>query len=646
MVAPFMSGPPAIQTESELVPLRVLARQFKDADAATAEIARLTGELALPKGSIHVVSDVHGEDVKLRHVINNASGTLRPLVESVFADRPAAERQELLSLLFYPAETLDQRLKGASANTKRELVLRVLRDLLAVLRTLASRTSLQRVTRLFPAEYSELLREMLHESFAARGPAYVGAIVGPLIAQDRESNFIRLVVRVVRNLTVSEVIVAGDLVDRGPRADRVIEYLRHQPNVSITWGNHDAAWMGAALGHDALIAHVLRISTRYRRLSQLEEGYGITMQPLEHLVRAVYSDDPASCFVPRGTGLRETLTMARMQKAAAVLQFKLEGQMIARHPEWELDHRRILRTVDLAKGTIAVDGREYPLRDTHFPTLDPSDPEALSKAEQQCLDRMRTSFLSSVLLWDHVRFLVARGSTWLRRDDHLVFHGCVPVDETGQFLSMKIDGISRKGRDLFDAIDTVVDRALNHRAPADLDLLWYLWSGPVSPLFGKDRITTLERDLIADEASHKETKNPYFKLINDRAFCERVLEEFGCARGGLIVNGHVPVKIDAGESPLKKGGNAITIDGAFSPAYGDHGYTLVLEADRTFLARHHHFESVEVAVRDGVDIIPTIATIREFNPPRLIADTEEGARIRAEIGLLSDLVAAYRHQRL
>jgi fructose-1,6-bisphosphatase-3 len=259
---------------------------------------------------------------------------------------------------------------------------------------------------------------------------------------------------------------------------------------------------------------------------------------------------------------------------------------------------------------------------------------------------MRASFLSSPLLWEHARFLVAKGSSWIHRDNHLIFHGCVPVDEGGQFLPLTIDGEPVSGRALFDAIDDVVARALNHRAPKDLDFLWYLWSGPLSPMFGKDRITTFERDLIADKSAHKETKNPYFTLIHDRAFCERVLEEFGCDRGGLIVNGHVPVRIDAGESPVKRGGNAITIDGAFSPAYGDHGYTLVLESDRTFLARHHHFESVQAAVRDGVDIIPTIATIREFERPRLVGDTEEGARIREDITLLTRLVDAYRHHRL
>ncbi len=626
--------------------LRALARQFTSADAALAEVARLNAELTLRKGAIHVLSDVHGEDAKLRHVINNASGTLRPLVESTFADRSAAERQELLTLLFYPAEMLERRLGERNADERRIFALRVLTDLLVVLRTLSGRTSMQRVTRLFPPEQAGLLREMLHESFAARDASYLRAMIEPLVAREGEANLIRVVVRVIRNLTVSEIIVAGDLVDRGPRADRVIEYLRHQPRVSITWGNHDLAWLGAALGSRALIAHVLRISLRYRRLSQLEEGYGITLQPLEHLVRTVYAEDKAENYVPKGAGLRETLTMARMQKAAAILQFKLEGQMIARNPAWKLDHRRLLRSIDLAKGTIAVDGATHALKDRYFPTIDPADPERLSAEEEQCIERLQQSFLTSQRFWEHARFFVEHGSSWLCRDNHLIFHGCVPVDDDGKFLALKIDGVERKGRALFDAIDGVVARALAQREQADLDLCWYLWSGPLSPMFGKDRITTLERDLIVDSTTHKETKNPYFKFIHEHAFCVRVLEEFGCDPGGLIVNGHVPVKIDAGESPLKRGGNAITIDGAFSQAYGDHGFTLVLDSQRTFLAKHHHFESVESAVRDGVDIIPTITTIREFAPPRLIGDTEEGLRIRADIALLEQLVEAYRHDRL
>jgi fructose-1,6-bisphosphatase-3 len=629
--------------ESERVALRPLALRFPHQDAAVSQIARLSAELTLPKGAVHVVSDVHGEDVKLRHIVNNASGTLRPVVERLFGARMTRqELQDFLALVFYPRETLES-LEPELADPARRhrFARRVLEDLITMVRALAPRYTLERVDALLPADHADLLRELLHGP--PRDPEYLDAIIEPLVRQGRDRHLIRLVVRLVRDLAVSELVVAGDCVDRGPRADRVLEYLSRQPNVSVTWGNHDAAWMGACLGQEALIAHVLRISTRYRRLSQLEEGYGITLQPLEHLVRTVYREDPAEVFRPKGVGLRETETMARMQKAAAVMQWKLEGQTIARHPGWKMDHRRLLRELDLARGTIAVDGAVHPLRDRAFPTVDPAHPEELSPDERRCMDRMRQSFLSSPRLWDHVRFLADRGSMWLRRDDHLVFHGCVPVDEEGRFLSFEVDGRPRAGLELFDALEAAVVRALDSRAPADLDLMWYLWNGPLSPLFGKDRITTLERDLIADPATHEETKNPYFRLIHEVPFCERVLREFGCdPERGLIVNGHVPVKIDEGESPLKRGGKAITIDGAFSEAYGDHGYTLVLDAEGTFLGRHHHFESVEAAVRDGVDIIPTTAVVRQWDRPRRVGDTERGAEIRAEIALLERLVMAYR----
>ncbi len=367
------------------------------------------------------------------------------------------------------------------------------------------------------------------------------------------------------------------------------------------------------------------------------------MQPLDHLARTVYADDPAECFLPRGDGLRDPRTMARMQKAAAIIQWKLEGQVIARNPDWNLEHRRLLRKLDPTARTIEIDGRSYSLKDAHFPTFDPANPEALSLDEMRCVDRMQRSFLASERLWQHMRFLVDRGSMWLRRDDHLIFHGCVPVGADASFLSLNVDGGPRAGRELFAALERVVVRSLETRTEKDLDLLWYLWNGPFSPLFGKDRITTLERDLIADPVSHTETKNPYFSLIHDASFCERVLREFGAdPERGLIVNGHVPVRLEDGESPLKRSGKAITIDGAFSQAYGDHGYTLVLQADRTFLALHHHFESVEAAVRDGVDIIPTTTPVREWDRPRRVADTEDGAELRADIELLEHLVVAYR----
>jgi fructose-1,6-bisphosphatase-3 len=339
--------------------------------------------------------------------------------------------------------------------------------------------------------------------------------------------------------------------------------------------------------------------------------------------------------------------MARMHKAAAIMQFKLEGKVIERNPQFGMNERRLLHRFDLGKGIVEVDGVPRRLRDTHFPTVDFNRPYELSPEERACLDRIRESFRASQKLFEHMQYLVRHGSMHVCRDDNLIFHGCVPVDDQGAYLSFPIDGQDYKGRELFEAIERVVVRSLDSRAEKDLDLLWYLWSGPRSPLFGKDRITTLENDLIEDKTCHVERKNPYFQLIHEVGFCEKVLAEFGAdPKRGLIVNGHVPVKIEEGESPLKKSGKAITIDGAFSAAYGDHGYTLVLEAGRTFLAKHHHFDSVESAVKDGVDIIPAILQVRHFDPPRRVANTEHGTRVKSEIELLQRLLLAYRTNKL
>jgi fructose-1,6-bisphosphatase-3 len=628
---------------SELALLRPLARQFPTVELALAEIARLEGELTLPRAAIHVVSDVHGEFKKLRHILNNGSGTLRPVVEGLFAGRlDDGEIRELLTLLFYPRETLERLAPELDSTEElRRFCRRTARRLGEVIRALGRGRTRERLHRDDPAAFRTLFAELLSEPSPAR-EAYVDAMIDSFVAHGYGTEVVRRAARVARNLAVDELIVAGDCYDRGPRADRVVEAVRRHPNVAFVWGNHDAAWLGACLGQPALIGHVLRVSIRYRRLSQLEEGYGITLQPLEHLVREVYADDPAERFRPRGEGLREVETLSRMQKAAAILQFKLEGQTIARNPEMELEHRRLLHRIDRDGGTIEIDGRRHPLADRSFPTIDPADPYALSPEEQACLDRIRASFLASPVLWEHMTFLGERGSMWLRRDDHLIFHGCVPVDDAGSFLSFPVDGVERRGRALFEAFDEVIARALSERREKDLDLLWYLWCGPRSPLFGKDRITTLERDLVADAGTHVETKNPYFKQIHEADFCGRVLAEFGVSADGMIVNGHVPVKIEKGESPLKRSGHAITIDGAFSEAYGDHGYTLLIEPDRTALAMHHHFESVEAAVRDGVDIIPTVTTVREYDRPRRVATGERGEEIRAEIALLERLVDSYR----
>jgi fructose-1,6-bisphosphatase III len=638
-----------VAAENERAMLRLLSRDFPTVDAAIAEIARLSAVLTLPKAAIHVISDIHGEDKKLRHVINNASGTLRPLLESMFAHRMSAkEFGDFVTLCFYPAETVEYLAKTLTdRDDLHKFAVKTIGLQFELLRVLVAKYSLKRALRVFPADYRDLLVELLDVPTTDRGPCFLHAIVNELIDNHRALHLIHISARLVRNLAVYELIIGGDCWDRGPRGDRVVDYLTHQPNVSMIWGNHDMAWLGAALGHDALICTVIRISLRYRRIGQIDEGYSIPLTPLEHIARIYYGDDPAKFFMPKASGMRSNDLVARMQKAIAVIQFKLEGQMIERNPEWKLDHRRLLHRIDYAKGTIEIDGQTYELRDKNLPTIDPADPYKLTDEEQLCMDRLRNSFLLSSKLRQHTQFLVGRGSMYLIRDNHLIFHGCVSCDEKGDFLPMTIDGHDYAGRELFREIEKVVIRALDRRQEKDLDLLWYLWSGPRSPLFGKDRIATLERDFIADKTPHHEEKDPYFNLIHEAWFCDKVLAEFGVeAKDGLIVNGHVPVKIEKGESPMKRSGKAITIDGAFSEAYGDIGYTLVLEADKTLLATHHHFESVEAAIRDGVDIVPEVTTIRKWDKPRVMRDTERGRELSAQIAMLKRLVSAYQSNSL
>ncbi|HEY2385195.1 MAG TPA: fructose-bisphosphatase class III [Terriglobia bacterium] len=628
-----------------LILLQALAAQYPTIDSALSEAAALRAALSLPKGVIHVVSDVHGEYKKLRHVINNASGSLRPLVESVFAGKlTETELRELLAVLYYPQELMQHLGPELSdPRSRRDWVLKTLRRQFAIVRELARRYRRNRVLALMPEAHREFFETLLNESIAG-GQAYIDAMMETLAAHGRDLSAVRAASRLVRNLSISEIIVAGDLGDRGPRLDMVIEYLMQQPDVSFTWGNHDVSWMGACLGQEALIATVLRISLRYRRLSQLEEGYGLIVSPLEKLARTVYADDPAERFQARGAGLRDDLLMARMQKAAAIMQFKLEGQTSLRHPEWEMDHARLLHRINPAAGTVDIDGKTYAMRDTRLPTLDPGDPYALSPEERACMDRLRQSFVTSRRLWEQLSFVAKRGAMWLVRDHTLIFHGCVPVDAKGDFLSLNIDGTECAGRKLFTALESIVRRAFRKGASTvggDADWFWYLWNGARSPMFGKDRMTTLETYFVEDKDTHVETKNPYFQFIHDADFCRRIAAEMGVEQDALIVNGHVPVKVERGEDPVKRGGNAVTIDGAFSEAYGDRGYTLILAPERIALAEHHHFDSIEGAITAGADIVPKVTTVRAYPHPRRIADTEEGEAMRRRIGALEQLIRAY-----
>ncbi|MBV8760384.1 MAG: fructose-bisphosphatase class III [Deltaproteobacteria bacterium] len=603
--------------------LKTLAKRYPNVDAVLAELSNLEAVLTLPRPRVHIVSDVHGEHVKLRQVIANASGSLRPLVERVSKD------PDLLALIYRPRETWLRVSPGAD---RRVLLQRFVPPLIAVMRTLASRYTLKWVDKIIPDPFDTAVREMLFAPELKRSADYIDGLVAPFLRHDRDLDLVRMLSHVIRNLAVAELVVAGDLGDRGPRIDKVIELLQAQPHLAIAFGNHDADWMAACLGHPAAIATVVRLSLRYQRLEQLEEGYGISLEPLRELARDAYGNDPAECFATKGDSTPE---LARMQKAAVILQLKLEGQLFQRRTEWNLTHRALLHRIDPAAGTIVLDGKMHPLRDTRFPTVDWADPYKLSPAEQACFDSLQRSFLDSYLLWQHMQFIASKGRMWLRRDRCAIFHGCIPVDERGEFLPMTIDGAPRAGRAMFEAFDVVVHRAFRTRAIDDVDLVFYLWTGPLSPCFGKDKMATFETYFLADKATQEETKNPYFKLLDDAAFCAKVLREFGVdPERGYIVNGHVPVKLEKGETPVKKSGRAITIDGAFAAAYGDKGFSLVLGADRIYLAQHHHLD-------EGGDIVPTVSDVEVYDRPRLVAETEAGEELRAEIAALEQLVTAF-----
>ena len=607
----------------ELLHLRTLAKRYPNQAAALNELANLQAVLVLPKPTVHVVSDVHGEYEKLRQVIANASGSMRPLVERVLG---AADAEQLLPIIYRPRDAYPPR-RGELA--------KIVANAAKVLRALARRYTLKHVERVIPDPFDPMFREILFRDEVGRSGEFFDRMLAPFVKHERDVELVRTIAHVIRNLAVGELVVAGDLGDRGPRIDRVIDTLMQQPNVAFTWGNHDGDWMAACLGHPAAIATVVRLSLRYQRRAQLEEGYGISLAPLEQLARTAYADDPAARFGVKGEPAPDPLLVARMHKAIAILQFKLEGALFRRRADWQLEHRALLHRIDPAAGTVTIDGKAYPLGDTQLPTIDWKDPYALSPDEQRCFDELASSFTESPALWRHMTFVASHGKMWLRRDRCAIFHGCVPVDAQGEPLALTVDGAPRRGRDMFDAFERVVQRAFLRRGADDIDMTFYLWTGPLSPCFGKDRMATFETYFIDDKATHEEKKNPYFALLADRAFCAKILREFGVdAERGYIINGHVPVKLDAGEKPIKASGRAITIDGAFAAAYGDKGFSLVLDAERMWLAQHHH-------LAPGTDIIPTVSDVEVYAAPRTVGDTEIGDDIRAEIAALEELVSAF-----
>ncbi len=646
----------------ELKYLRLLAERFPTVAAVSTEIINLSAILCLPKGTEHMISDIHGEYGAFLHMLKNASGVVREKIDNLFRDSvPAAERDQLATLIYYPREKLE--LVHESEPDMDAWYERTLPRLVEVCRYSAAKYTRSKVRKALPKGFEYIIDELLHAADTDSKQRYQKTIMETIVGIGRADAFIVAVCELISRLTIDRLHIVGDIYDRGPGAHIVMDALEHYHDVDFQWGNHDMLWMGAAAGCDALIATAIINSLKYGNIDTLEEGYGISLSPLVAFALSAYRDDPCLRFMPKildadnAGGPQDPDVAAKVHKAMAVILFKLEGDIIRRNPQFGMDGRLLMDKVDFEQGTVAIGGQVWALADTSFPTVLPSDPFALSVTEQDIVSKLRRAFLHSGKLQEHVRFLLSRGGMYLCCNQLLLFHGCVPVDEQGAFIPVSMPGGMFAGRAYLDEADALVRKAFapEHARTAErqqaLDFMYYLWCGPNSPLFGKDQMTTFERYFIADKGAHTEHKSTYFKFAEEGWFADRLFSEFGLdpARAH-VVNGHVPVKIKKGESPVKAGGKLLVIDGGMSKAYqsetGIAGYTLIYSSNELALSCHDPFVTVEEAVRNEVDIHSTQTVVESFDRRMLVADTDRGAELKEQIRDLKRLLDAYRDGRI
>lgn len=646
-------------TATELKFLGLLAQKFPTVAEAATEIINLEAILNLPKGTEHFLTDLHGEAEAFRHVLKNASGVIRQKVDEIFGNTMReAEKNALCTLIYYPEQKL--RLVKKTETDIDDWYRITLNQLVEVCRTVSTKYTRSKVRKALPEDFSYIIEELLHESLSPSEPNkhdYFNGILRSIIEVDRADEFIVALCNVIQRLTIDRLHIVGDIFDRGPGPHLILETLCNYRHFDIQWGNHDILWMGAAAGNPASIANVLRLSARYANLDVLEDGYGINLLPLARFAMETYADDPCRAFqvveLQKGShSARDLRLLAQMHKAVAVLQFKLEGQLIRRHPEYDMDDRLLLGRIDFEHGTVDLYGRTYPLTDTSFPTVDPSDPFRLSAEEAELAASLQNSFMNCEKLQKHIRLLYTKGGLYLVLNSNLMYHASIPMNDDGTFREVTIDGRTYAGRALLDRIDRIARKAYFGKRSADdvrsaLDYMWYLWCGPCSPLFDKDRMTTFERYFVADKATHKETKGAYYRLMEDSATCSMILSAFGLDPAvSHIISGHIPVKSSKGESPVKAGGKLLMIDGGFSKAYqtetGIAGYTLIYNSHGLHLVQHQPFESSLRAIVEGRDIISTRIVV-ETPPRRLtVRDTTVGKELLVQIGDLKKLLAAFR----
>lgn len=639
--------------------LQLLKERYPTIQSACAEIISLESHKKLPKLTEHFMSDIHGEYESFLHILRNASGVIKDKIDIIFARTLAEkERDTLSTLIYYPEQKLD--LIKTEIEDIDDWYKITLYRLIEVCRLVASKYTRARIREMLPQTFGGLIDELLHADtdFGSDKEEYYSQSIRSIVELGQSDAFIVEIAHLIQNLAIGRLHIIGDIFDRGPRADIILDRLINYHSVDIQWGNHDVEWMGAAAGSLACIANVIAISTKYCNFDCIEDGYGINLRPLTVFALETYTDDPCTCFIPRNPNSvdiskHDEEFWAKLHKAISIIRFKLEGQIILKHPEFMMENHLMLDKIDYTNGTITIENKTYKLLDTNFPTIDPADPYKLTDAEEELMRSLRSSFMHSEKLQRHIRFIYSKGSMYLVYNNNLLYHGCIPMTKNGEFAEYEIDGCTVKGKKLLDRAEQIArvgyfGKAGQPETAYGQDFLWYLWCGVGSPVYGKNKMTSFERYFIAEEETWTEIKDPYYKQIRDPEICCKILREFGVDPDNFshIINGHVPVKIKKGESPIRAGGKLLVIDGGLSRAYqkqtGIAGYTLLFNSHGLLLSAHDAFESVKNAVTKDDDMYSSLDVI-ELAPARLlIENTDTGKKIQRKIDDLRALVDAFR----
>lgn len=634
--------------------LEQLAEVFPTIGKATTEIINLQSVLNLPKGTEHFLSDIHGEYEAFSHVLRNGSGAVRKKIDDVFGHTlGTAEKVALASLIYYPKERIEL-VKDTEPDMDNWYRVSLYR-LIEVCKVLSSKYTREKLRRALPKDYAYIIEELITEKPEILDKkAYYDSIVDTIIEISCAENFIVTLSRLIQHLVIDHLHIIGDIYDRGNGAHFIMDRLCSYHSLDIQWGNHDVVWMGASVGQVACIAAVVRNSLLCGNYDTLEDGYGISLMPLVRFALDVYEDDPCTQFKIRGKAKEmspEIGLAMRMHKAIAVIQFKLDGQLAAEYPEFKMENRRLLHKIDLENGTIELDGKTYPLLDSNFPTIDPEDPYKLTKDEKEVIKKLQSAFVHCEKLQRHIQLLLKKGGLYKIYNGNLLYHGCIPMNEDGSFSEVEVCGKKYKGKKLYDALESCVRKAFISLSEKERklgrDIMWFLWNGPDSPLFGRSKMANFERYFIEDEETHREIKNSYYSFMDDTDTAVRILEEFGLeGENSHIINGHVPVHQKEGESPVKCGGKLLVIDGGFSKQYrsvtGIAGYTLIYNSYGLMLTAHEPFESKEKAVNDCSDIVSRRVAVEHTARRISIGDTDKGVRMKMRIEDLKSLIAAYR----